>query len=103
MTLGYLDDPYTSLLYKPPRMHAGPSAIRKAPLINVGTHHRTAAIDLLVDKFLDQAGPNAQIVSLGAGSDTRYWRLRVSPSSICTIAARLIARTKIGRYAAMSR
>ena len=44
----------------------------------MGTHHRTVAIDLLVDRFLEAGGK--QIVSLGAGSDTRYWRLMVGLS-----------------------
>lgn len=51
--------------------------MRKAPLINVGTHHRTAALDAVVDSFLTAAGARVQIVSLGAGSDTRFWRLVV--------------------------
>lgn len=71
MNLGYLDDPYVSNLYRP---KYGESS-RKTPLINVGTHHRTYAIDLLVDQFLEKGG--GQIVSLGAGSDTRFWRLAV--------------------------
>jgi len=73
-TLGYLNDPFVNLLYKPP-LGAGPS--RKPPLLNVGTHHRTYAIDLLVDRFLEKGG--RQVVGLGAGSDTRFWRLMVSP------------------------
>lgn len=54
---------------------------RKPPLINVGTHHRTYALDLVVDRFFEsceRAGKRGQVVSLGAGSDTRFWRLMVS-------------------------
>jgi [phosphatase 2A protein]-leucine-carboxy methyltransferase len=42
-----------------------------------GTFVRTKAIDLLVESFL-RSNPNSQkqIISLGAGTDTRYWRLR---------------------------
>ncbi|WVQ99001.1 hypothetical protein IAU59_006133 [Kwoniella sp. CBS 9459] len=127
---GYLTDPFVSLLYKPSMSHSGGSAnARKPPLINVGTHHRTVGIDIVVDKFLDKyahaqaqarpdpngtteteteieigvgaaGGPGSgggagqgsgghaggdasdvrdeggcQIVSLGSGSDTRFWRL----------------------------
>jgi [phosphatase 2A protein]-leucine-carboxy methyltransferase len=74
--LGYLNDPYAALIHKVPGIGAGP--VRKAPLINIGTHHRTVALDAVVDSFLATAGGDAQIVSLGAGSDTRFWRLMVS-------------------------
>lgn len=54
----------------------------------IGTYCRTTAIDLLVDRFLnstetkdsaskqDTQRPKKQIISLGAGTDTRYLRLR---------------------------
>jgi [phosphatase 2A protein]-leucine-carboxy methyltransferase len=68
--LGYLDDPYAKLF-------ATQHAPRRLPLLNRGTYVRTSAIDLLVDRFMvtDPDGPK-QIVSLGAGTDTRYFRLR---------------------------
>lgn len=78
MNLNYLNDAFVSLLYKPPSLGGpGPNTLsaRKSPLINVGTHHRTYAIDRLVERFLEKGGK--QIVSLGAGSDTRFWRLMV--------------------------
>lgn len=78
VSLGYLDDPFTALLYRAPRLGQGEaSSSRRSPLINVGTHHRTKAIDLLVDRFLEEAGASSQIVSLGAGSDSRFWRIKV--------------------------
>lgn len=83
---GYLHDPFASLLYKAPMSQPGAfppqgaSRARKPPLINVGTHHRTWGIDLLVDRFLQSGGK--QVVSLGAGSDTRFWRLMVRPSGL---------------------
>ena len=46
---------------------------RKAPIINRGTYVRTKVIDDVVHKFLSNGGK--QIVSLGAGSDTRYLNL----------------------------
>jgi [phosphatase 2A protein]-leucine-carboxy methyltransferase len=83
--LGYIDDPYAGLFSKSSRFG---SAARKPPLINVGTHHRTWALDKLVDEFLNSStedttsaskkGKGKQIVSLGAGSDTRFWRIAVS-------------------------
>lgn len=78
VSLGYLDDPFVSLLYRPQRIGRDSSAAHKPPLINVGTHHRTAALDAVVDSFLRASASSprpAQIVSLGAGSDTRFWRL----------------------------
>ncbi|OXB38821.1 leucine carboxyl methyltransferase 1 [Cryptococcus neoformans] len=85
---GYLHDPFASLLYKAPMSQPGAvppqgaSRARKPPLINVGTHHRTWGIDLLVDRFLQSGGK--QVVSLGAGSDTRFWRLmsRATPPDL---------------------
>ncbi|WVN86605.1 uncharacterized protein L203_101773 [Cryptococcus depauperatus CBS 7841] len=77
---GYILDPFASLLYKPPMSdHTGSScqSTKKPPLINVGTHHRTWGIDILIDQFLDNGGK--QVVSLGAGSDTRFWRLISRP------------------------
>lgn len=45
--------------------------------MNRGTYARTSAIDKIVETFLDASGPGKkQIISLGAGSDTRYFRLR---------------------------
>jgi [phosphatase 2A protein]-leucine-carboxy methyltransferase len=67
--LGYLHDPYAQLLTTQP-------AVRKLPLLNRGTYVRTSAIDLLVAKFLVTYPSSAkQIISLGAGTDTRFFRL----------------------------
>ncbi|KAF2687849.1 leucine carboxyl methyltransferase [Lentithecium fluviatile CBS 122367] len=68
--LGYLDDPYAKLF-------ATQTMTRRLPLLNRGTYVRTSAIDLLVDRFLTTSpNPPKQIISLGAGTDTRYFRLR---------------------------
>ncbi|GAA98742.1 uncharacterized protein L969DRAFT_57516 [Mixia osmundae IAM 14324] len=72
VSLGYYDDPFASMFLKPSQ------ASRRPPLINIGTTLRTRAIDQLVGKFLDLPrvrGKGAQVVSLGAGSDTRFFRL----------------------------
>ncbi|KAK7691780.1 hypothetical protein QCA50_005183 [Cerrena zonata] len=75
---GYFTDPFIKNLlprgsqYQPPR----------PPLINVGTYVRSEGIDALVDQWLDLAsaeGKQCQIVSLGAGSDTRFWRISTGP------------------------
>ncbi|KAJ5082352.1 hypothetical protein N7532_011395 [Penicillium argentinense] len=86
--LGYLQDPYATILTP-----AG-SATRRFPIINrarrmgktdwgypTGTYVRTTAIDHLVARFLGAHTPNKdqsqrkQIISLGAGSDTRVFRI----------------------------
>ncbi|KAJ5409584.1 Cutinase [Penicillium crustosum] len=71
--LGYLEDAYAAALTP-----VG-AATRRLPIINRGTYARTTAIDQLVARFL---GPSSaenthkkQIISLGAGSDTRVFRL----------------------------
>ncbi|ESZ99120.1 hypothetical protein SBOR_0530 [Sclerotinia borealis F-4128] len=71
--LGYLEDPFA-------RYFVNGSGTRRLPIINRGTYSRTTALDLLVETFLSQ-GDNStpqpkQIISLGAGTDTRYFRLR---------------------------
>jgi len=74
VSLGYLDDPFAQFF--------ADGQTRKQPLINRGTYTRTMAIDSLVDVFLGSAGTAVpspqprQIISLGAGTDTRYLRLR---------------------------
>jgi len=76
----YLADPFVRHLV--PRAHLQPP---RPPLINIGTYVRTAAIDKLVDEWIEitrQAGQKCQILSLGAGSDTRFWRIAVSSSLI---------------------
>ena len=73
---GYIHDPFIKPLlprgaqFQPPR----------PPLINVGTYVRSKGIDSLVNQWLalsQQDGKRCQIVSLGAGSDSRFWRLAV--------------------------
>ncbi|CAG8165564.1 unnamed protein product [Penicillium nalgiovense] len=71
--LGYLEDAYAAVLTPPG------SATRRLPIINRGTYARTTAIDQLVARFLGPSSPEnthkKQIISLGAGSDTRVFRL----------------------------
>ncbi|KAI9142823.1 S-adenosyl-L-methionine-dependent methyltransferase [Paraphysoderma sedebokerense] len=68
---------------------------RRPPIINRGTYCRTVAIDDLIQKFLkaDILGTtkncdsnsniaSKQIVSLGAGTDTRWFNLAKNPSFI---------------------
>jgi O-methyltransferase involved in polyketide biosynthesis len=70
---GYLSDRYIAALV--PRAHLQQP---RPPLINIGTYLRTRGIDdLLENWFRLTGGRKVQIVSLGAGSDTRFWRLTV--------------------------
>ncbi|KAL5334655.1 S-adenosyl-L-methionine-dependent methyltransferase [Aspergillus crustosus] len=75
--LGYLDDAFARAL-----MVRG-EGVRRLPIINRGTYVRTTAIDHLVSRFLGRTttsnpawkAKKKQIISLGAGSDTRVFRL----------------------------
>ncbi|GAA5823863.1 hypothetical protein JCM11251_003323 [Rhodosporidiobolus azoricus] len=74
--LGYLQDSFSTLFLTPTQRR---SPERRPPLINIGTHARTFAVDELVEQFLLQAGQGdgrCQVLSLGAGTDTRFWRMR---------------------------
>jgi [phosphatase 2A protein]-leucine-carboxy methyltransferase len=69
----YLEDPF--IKYLVPRAHLQPP---RPPLINIGTYVRSSTIDVLVDQWLELSavgGQRCQIVSLGSGSDTRFWRI----------------------------
>ena len=73
----YLRDPFVHFLV-PRAQFQQP----RPPLINVGTFVRSTAIDELVHQWFSlsqRAGKPCQIVSLGAGSDTRFWRIAVGP------------------------
>ncbi|THH33087.1 hypothetical protein EUX98_g1131 [Antrodiella citrinella] len=74
----YLYDPFIKHFL--PRGAQHQSA--RPPLINIGTYVRSQAIDYLVNQWITfsaQEGKKCQIVSLGAGSDTRFWRLATGP------------------------
>ncbi|XP_029167989.1 leucine carboxyl methyltransferase 1 [Nylanderia fulva] len=71
--LGYWCDPFISLFVK--------QTARKAPEINRGYYARVKGIELFVDKFLKLSGGKGQIINLGSGFDTLYWRLREAGNS----------------------
>jgi len=65
---GYLEDPYASEF-------GGDDAPRRLPIINRGTYVRTVVIDRLIENFIDaRPEQTVQIISLGAGTDTRFFR-----------------------------
>ncbi|KAI6007607.1 S-adenosyl-L-methionine-dependent methyltransferase [Pisolithus orientalis] len=74
---GYLTDSFIGHLV--PRSQLQPP---RSPLINVGTYVRSYSIDHLVEEWINiskQEHKPCQIVSLGAGSDTRFWRIATGP------------------------
>lgn len=74
VALGYWPDRFISYFIR--------STERKAPEINRGYFARTVAIKILVDKFIEVTGGNCQIVNIGAGFDTLYWRLNDEGKSV---------------------
>uniref|UniRef100_A0A7G3A8T4 Leucine carboxyl methyltransferase 1 n=1 Tax=Lutzomyia longipalpis TaxID=7200 RepID=A0A7G3A8T4_LUTLO len=70
--LGYWQDDYLSFFIKNP-------AERKAPEINRGYFARVRGVEICIEKFLHKtSGSACQIINLGCGFDTLYWRLRES-------------------------
>ncbi|KAK3081624.1 hypothetical protein LTS18_004688 [Coniosporium uncinatum] len=77
--VGYLEDEFAKPLLQG-------NVARRYPIINRGTYVRTTAIDLLVDKFLATYPEHKkQIISLGAGSDTRYFRITSNKPSVSLV------------------
>ncbi|GLH14386.1 Leucine carboxyl methyltransferase 1 [Gryllus bimaculatus] len=72
--LGYWDDPYISLFV--------PKYERKTPEINRGYYARTKGVGMFIDQFMEKVGENCQIVNLGSGFDTLYWRLKDSGRNV---------------------
>lgn len=71
VALDYLEDEFARVFFP-----AGQEVPKRYPIINRGTYVRTTAIDHLVTRFLKtKPEQRKQIVSLGAGSDTRFFRL----------------------------
>lgn len=69
---GYMKDDYTQYF-------VNPKCRKSSPLINRGTFARTFAIDTIARQFLaSTVKEGAQILSLGSGDDTLYWRLKAS-------------------------
>ena len=65
---GYYKDPYIEYFV--------PSSQKQLPPMNLGYHVRCLAIYKAVTKFHQLHGDNMQVVILGAGYDTLFWRLR---------------------------
>ncbi|GAA6013679.1 hypothetical protein JCM10207_004817 [Rhodosporidiobolus poonsookiae] len=75
-SLGYFNDPDGLLFLSPAQRR---SSERRPPLINIGTHARCWAVDQLVQQHVGAQNSSTQpvqVLSLGAGTDSRFWRLR---------------------------
>ncbi|KAH0813691.1 hypothetical protein MTP99_014510 [Tenebrio molitor] len=66
--LGYWQDNYISYFVR--------QIEKRAPEINRGYYARVKGVERFIKTFLRKAGSSAQIVNLGAGFDTLYWRLK---------------------------
>ena len=67
---GYFEDPFVHFF-------APKKGVRRAPLINRGYYARFKAIDTILNRFLNASSDEKkrQVVVLGAGVDTLYFRL----------------------------
>lgn len=74
---GYYQDPYIEHFLSAKVRQSMP---KKAPEINRGYFARSVSIAYIVEKFIARH-PGAQIISLGAGYDTLFWRLRQADPS----------------------
>ncbi|XP_043567665.1 leucine carboxyl methyltransferase 1 isoform X2 [Chiloscyllium plagiosum] len=69
VSMNYWKDPYIQYFIKQP-------SERKAPEINRGYYARVKAVNILLDAFIKKTSCNCQIINLGAGLDTTFWRLK---------------------------
>lgn len=68
-SIGYWKDPYIQYFVRQ-------TSERKAPEINRGYYGRVKGVSHLLDSFLKQTNCNCQVINLGAGLDTTFWRLK---------------------------
>lgn len=66
--LGYWHDNYISLFVK--------QIQRKAPEIHRGYYARVKGVETFIQKFIQKYGETTQIINLGSGFDTLYWKLK---------------------------
>ncbi|XP_072948107.1 leucine carboxyl methyltransferase 1 [Epargyreus clarus] len=72
--LGYWKDDYIKFFAK----HTD----RKAPEINRGYYARVKAMEMFIHQFLERCGTKCQIINLGCGFDTLYWRLKDTTQAV---------------------
>ncbi|XP_068161711.1 leucine carboxyl methyltransferase 1 [Antennarius striatus] len=66
---GYWKDPYIQYF-------ARSVGERKAPEINRGYYARVQGVNHLLDAFIRKTECNCQVINVGAGLDTTFWRLK---------------------------
>uniref|UniRef100_A0A4W3H639 Leucine carboxyl methyltransferase 1 n=1 Tax=Callorhinchus milii TaxID=7868 RepID=A0A4W3H639_CALMI len=66
---GYWKDPYIQHFIRQP-------SERKAPEISRGYYARVKGVNLLLDAFIKKTSCNCQVINVGAGLDTTFWRLK---------------------------
>ncbi|XP_036595656.1 leucine carboxyl methyltransferase 1 [Trichosurus vulpecula] len=69
VSLGYWHDPYIQHFVRL-------SKERKAPEINRGYFARVRGVNQLLKAFLKNTECNCQVINLGAGMDTTFWKLK---------------------------
>ncbi|XP_062820763.1 leucine carboxyl methyltransferase 1 isoform X2 [Anolis carolinensis] len=69
VNMGYWKDPYIQHFARHPKE-------RKAPEISRGYYARVEGVTRLVKAFLQKTDRNCQIINLGAGMDTLFWKLK---------------------------
>jgi len=69
VSMGYWSDPFL------PHMARPSCRDRRAPEIHLGYYARVAGVRLLLDKFFEACDTAVQVINLGAGFDTTFWRL----------------------------
>ncbi|XP_059051954.1 leucine carboxyl methyltransferase 1 [Achroia grisella] len=72
--LGYWKDDYISYFVK----HVD----RKAPEINRGYYARVRGMEMFIHQFIERCGTKCQIINLGCGYDTLYWRLKETTQAV---------------------
>lgn len=76
--LGYWKDDYISCFVK--------NSIRKAPEINRGYYARVRGVEMCIDKLFQKTGEQpCQIINLGCGFDSLYWRLSRTVSNFVEV------------------
>ncbi|XP_067318058.1 leucine carboxyl methyltransferase 1-like isoform X3 [Anolis sagrei] len=69
VNMGYWKDPYIQYFVRQPKE-------RKAPEISRGYYARVEGVGRLLKAFLQRTLCNCQIINLGAGMDTLFWKLK---------------------------